>query len=98
MAQCQKQATIYAANGTSSNSTHVATVVLVPDNVTALASCQYLTLTALEYQELGHGYIPDRATAEAIAGPLIALLSVGFIYKAIRSVLDMNVDVSDEKH
>lgn len=98
MAQCQKQITVYSATGTASNSTHVATIVWAPDTTTALASCQYLSITATEYQALSHGYITDKATAETIAAPLILLIATAGIYKALKTAFDMSVESSDEKH
>lgn len=98
MAQCQKQATVYTATGTASNSTHVATEVWVPDTTTALASCQYLTVTAVEYQDLQHGYIATQADAEQIAFALVTVMAIAYGIKMIRKALDVGDTPSDEKH
>lgn len=98
MAQCQKQVMVYTASGPSPSSDHVATLVFVPDSSTPVGSCSALTVTASEFQDMQRGFITSREDADVIAGALIGLLTIGFIYKSLRRALEVDVGPSDEAH
>ena len=97
MATCIKTQTIYAF-ATSGTSTKTAYQVQVLDAATPIASCGQMAISAVEYQDLQHGYITTREDADAIAGALALLLGIAFAYKALKKVLDVDPVASDEKH
>lgn len=96
MASCLAPVTIYAYD-TPGSTGKTGYTVFVANNSTPVSSCSHLAINASEYSQLSRGFIDNPEDAQLIAGSFILLLTIGFIYKAIRKALDAG-DVSDEAH
>ena len=98
MATCIKPVTFYGCTNASGTTCTKILIRGYTDNSSVSASgCATLLITGTEYSNAFHPWLENATDAEAISGALILLLAIGFIYKAIRSALDVGF-TSDEKH
>lgn len=99
MATCAKTQAFYGcSNASGTTCTKVAVTGYVVDSATPVGSCNTLLIASAEFSESLATRISNAADAQTIASSLVLLLAIGFIYKAIRSALDVGDGPSDEKH